>query len=79
MKKNFMCFLVFLFVSVFALSAQQKYLDCINNGDYIYFMDYRYNSPYIKGYLVYHFDDTSSFIVCRRFPGCRHRRGSSCY
>ena len=63
MKKNLMCFLVFLFVSVFALSAQQKYLDCINNGDYIYFMDYRYNSPYIKGYLVYHFDDTSSFII----------------
>ena len=29
MKKNLMCFLVFLFVSVFALSAQQKYLDCI--------------------------------------------------
>ena len=75
MKKVFSSLLFFLCLSVFSLFAQQKYLGCINNGDYAYFIYNRYNTPYIKGYLVFHVEDDTSIIYSTTIDTITDQKG----
>ena len=55
--------IVFLFCSLcFSVFAQQEYLSCIRSGEYAYFLDYRYETTYARGYLVTHYDKDTSYI-----------------
>ena len=55
--------MIFIFCSLcFSAFAQQKYLSCIQNGEYAYFLDYRYKTTYARGYLVAHYNEDTSYI-----------------
>lgn len=61
LKKILICL---FFTCCFSIFAQQEFLGCIRNGEYAYFLDYRYETPYAHGYLVAHPDENTSYIFC---------------
>lgn len=60
--KKVLLVLLFLIGFSFSAIAQQKYLSCIKNGEYAYFLDSRYDKPYARGYFVLHYDENTTLF-----------------